>query len=66
MSRWISPHGTYTPSALYTLPIPQPIGWNQILPSSEAELARITLRSELNVIEAYVQNAPGLTPEGLA
>ncbi len=53
------------PSALYTLPIPQPIGWNQIIPSNEAELARTTLRSDLNVIEVYVRNAPGLTPDDL-
>ena len=53
------------PSALYTLPIPQPIGWNQILPSNEAELARTTLRSDLNVIEVYIRNAPGLTPDDL-
>ena len=53
------------PGALYTIPIPQPIAWNQVLPTNEIGLARTTLRSELNVIEVYVQDAPGLTPEEL-
>ena len=53
------------PSALYTVPIPQPLGWNQILPSSEAGLSRVTMRSELHVIEVYIQNAQGLTAEDL-
>ena len=53
------------PSALYTIPIPQPIQWNQVLPTNESSLARTTLRSDLYVLEVYVQNAPGLTPEEL-
>lgn len=53
------------PGSLYTIPIPQPISWNQILPSNEADLARTTLRSDLNVIEVYVQDAAGLSLEDL-
>ncbi len=53
------------PGALYTIPIPQPIVWQQVIPSNESGLARVTLRSELQVIETYIQEAPGISAEDL-
>ena len=53
------------PGALYTIPIPQPLAWNQVLPSNEADLARTTLRGDLSVIEVYVQDAAGLSLDDL-
>ena len=53
------------PGALYTVPIPQPFAWNQILPGAESQLARTTMRGDLHVIEVYISNEPELTTDAL-